>query len=131
MTFIRNNRVDVYEGSMQQLSDGNEVPVAASKIASQLPCTLHQWHNDPDDTIQTIGVLQNVTAKVYFDLTTPDGVDMTTLIDDRFILIDELGIIWLIRGDPERHGRFPQTSYVSALLEKQTLSISGLPIENP
>lgn len=130
MAYIRNNRVDIYTGNVTYLADGNTVAGIGTKVYSQAPCAIHQGYNNPVDSIVPIGITQNVTAEVYFDITLPDGTVTKSVLDDRYLLFDETETWWLIRGDPEVHTRFIATQYISALLEKQTLSISGLPIED-
>lgn len=130
MAYIRNNRVDIYTGNVTYLPDGNTVAGVGTLVKSQVPCAIHQWHNDPQDSIVPVGITQNVTAQVYFDITQADGTNTQSVLDDRYLLFDQSETWWLIRGDPEVHTRFIATQYISALLEKQTLSISGLPIED-
>lgn len=129
--------VDVYDPQMVTTPTGNNVASPAVQVAVNIPCTIHQGKTDPLDETFPTGVIQNSDTEMYFDLYTPVGsvnahpgvvVDMTQILVSRNLIVDALGQVWLIRGDPIRRARFPQTSHVKVKVEKQTFSIDNVPI---
>ena len=133
--------VDIYTPSLVTTSAGDNVPGTATKTSSSVPCAIHQGLTDPEDTTTSTGPIQNATAKVYFGLTDLVGQNLTTIltaqlqtntVPDRCLLYDQgTGDLWLVRGDPERHGRFAATSYISVIVEKMTFDVDGVPAVDP
>ena len=128
MTYIRNDIADIYDGRETTLADGNLVATSPVLKYKGLKCAVHEWRIIPEDITALDGVLQNVTASIYFDLKTPEGLEVAKLIADRDLIRINNDVLWLVRGDPERHGRFQQTSYCACIVEKQTFDISGIQV---
>jgi hypothetical protein len=113
--------VSVYRANSAVKSDLNVVPAAVTLVISGLACNIHRGTDKAQDVSNAAGVLAVQPGFAYF------APESRIYVSDRWVILDEENVAWLIHGQPAVRTRFAATAHVRCLISRLLIRPAGLP----
>lgn len=110
----------VYRPTQTIAADLNVLPGAVA-LVDDINANIHRGTQKSRDAATALGIFNVQSGNLY------TSVDNAGKIGDRYVISDQKGATWVVRGIPSVRDRFPATAHVKALVTLLRMKPVGVP----